>query len=126
MVCSSRLSHLMVTPAQFFPVTVPRSVALSFHRTRSPMLSSLDWSPVIGIAFQHLQERDTAIRPLPAHCSHRAAKILRPGWLGCFTGSTPVPLQARHLTSAIGSLSRFISPPQKAELIPFATARQFV
>jgi hypothetical protein len=26
-------------------------------------------------------------------------RILRPGWTGCFTPGTPVPLQAAHLTS---------------------------
>jgi hypothetical protein len=42
-------SQLMVTPLQVVSTTVPRSVALAFQQTRSPVLRSLDWSPVIGV-----------------------------------------------------------------------------
>src|SRR5882672_438355 len=41
-------SQAMVTSLQDVPVTVPRSVALAFQQTRSPIFRSLDWSPVIA------------------------------------------------------------------------------
>jgi hypothetical protein len=47
-------------------------------------------------------------RQRPPHSLHGAGKILRPGSTGCLTLGNPVPLQAGHLISATGSLSRFI------------------
>jgi hypothetical protein len=54
------------------------------------------------------------IRPLPPHFVQRGGYILRPG-AGCSTGSTPMPLQAGHLSSTLSSLIRFIAvePPLK-------------
>ena len=50
MVCSPRPFHLMVTPAQFVSVTVPRSARSFCQKTRAPTLSFLDFSPVmVGI-----------------------------------------------------------------------------
>jgi hypothetical protein len=50
-------------------------------------------------------------RPLPKHFVQRAAKILRPGWIGCLTLGNPVPSQAEHSISAtaILGLSRFMN-----------------
>jgi hypothetical protein len=46
-VCSLRLSHLTVIPAQFFSVTLPLSAWSFCQQTRSPGLNCLDCSPVI-------------------------------------------------------------------------------
>ena len=48
--CWQRLSHLTVTPAQFFSVTVPRSLLSSRQQTRAPTFNNLDWEPVIRFA----------------------------------------------------------------------------
>jgi hypothetical protein len=49
-------------------------------------------------------------RPLPKHLVQRAAKILRPGWIGCLTLGNPVPSHAGHSISAtaIFGFSRFM------------------
>jgi hypothetical protein len=50
--CSLRLSHLRVTPAQFFSVTVAWSFLSSRQQTRAPTFNNLDWEPVIGWPFR--------------------------------------------------------------------------
>jgi hypothetical protein len=42
-VCWLRLSHLTVTPAQSFSVTVPKSLLSSRQQTRAPTFNNLDW-----------------------------------------------------------------------------------
>jgi hypothetical protein len=48
--CWLRLSHLTVTPAQSFSITVPRSFLSSRQNTRVPTSNNLDCEPVICCA----------------------------------------------------------------------------
>jgi hypothetical protein len=67
-----------------------------------------------------------ASRPLPPHSSQGAGNILRPGWTGCLTFGSPVPLHAEHFASGNLSLALnfFMKHPPKRKLIPLATERQ--
>jgi hypothetical protein len=51
---ASPSSQEMVTSLQDVPITVPRSVVAAPQQTRSPTLSPLDWSPVMGVLFRPL------------------------------------------------------------------------
>src|ERR1700738_788691 len=50
---TSPSSQEMATSLQDVPITVPRSVVVAPQQTRSPTLSPLDWSPVMGCCSDH-------------------------------------------------------------------------
>jgi hypothetical protein len=50
---ASPSSQEMVTSLQDVAITVPKSVVVAPQQTRSPTLSPLDWSPVMGCCSDH-------------------------------------------------------------------------